>query len=104
MGCAVGDTFYVRALGPCTSPGSSKHRTTSASRCEAALLGLAPAIDARFGREANPNVNLAEIWLRDPRYLNQVLVQARETSFGLHGVTSRPAKVSGSCLTMRRGP
>ena len=41
------------------------------------------AIDARFGAEANPQVNLAEIWLRDPRYLNEVLVQARATSFGL---------------------
>jgi ABC-type lipoprotein release transport system permease subunit len=31
-------------------------------------------------------VNLAEIWLRDPRYLNEVLVQARFTSFGLHDI------------------
>ncbi len=42
------------------------------------------ALDARFGRERNPQVNYAEIWLRDPRYLNQVLVQARASSFGLH--------------------
>ncbi|HEY5318923.1 MAG TPA: FtsX-like permease family protein, partial [Solirubrobacteraceae bacterium] len=34
----------------------------------------------------NPNVNLAEIWLRNPRYLNEVLVQARATSFGLHNL------------------
>ena len=31
-------------------------------------------------------MNLAEIWLRDPRYLNQVLVQARSTSFGLRDI------------------
>ena len=31
-------------------------------------------------------VNLAEIWLHDPRNLNEVLVQARATSYGLHGV------------------
>jgi len=31
-------------------------------------------------------VNLAEIWLRDPRNLDEVLVQARATSYGLHGV------------------
>jgi ABC-type antimicrobial peptide transport system permease subunit len=42
------------------------------------------SIDARFGREAKPRVNYAEIWLRDPRYLDQVLVQARASSFGLH--------------------
>ena len=44
------------------------------------------AIDARFGAEHNPQVNLAEVWLRDPRYLNQVLVQARASSFGLRDI------------------
>ena len=44
------------------------------------------AIEARFGRQPNPNTNFAEIWLRDPRYLNEVLVQARATSFGLHNI------------------
>jgi putative ABC transport system permease protein len=43
-------------------------------------------IDARFGADREPRVNLAEIWLRDPRYLDQVLVQARATSFGLQNV------------------
>jgi ABC-type antimicrobial peptide transport system permease subunit len=33
-----------------------------------------------------PAVNLAEIWLRDPSNLNEVLVQARATSYGLHGM------------------
>jgi ABC-type lipoprotein release transport system permease subunit len=46
-----------------------------------------PAIDARFGRAApDPQVNLAEIWLRNPRYLNEVLAQARDTSFGLRDI------------------
>ncbi|MEA2196975.1 MAG: putative transport system permease protein [Solirubrobacteraceae bacterium] len=45
------------------------------------------AIDARFGGpDPNPRVNLAEIWLRDPRYANEVLVQARSTSFGLRNL------------------
>jgi ABC-type antimicrobial peptide transport system permease subunit len=44
------------------------------------------ALDARFGAETNPRVNMAEIWLRDPRYIDEVLVQARATSYGLHGV------------------
>jgi ABC-type antimicrobial peptide transport system permease subunit len=34
----------------------------------------------------DPRVNQAQIWLRDPRYLNEVLVQARATSYGLTGV------------------
>jgi ABC-type lipoprotein release transport system permease subunit len=33
-----------------------------------------------------PAVNLAEIWLRDPANLNEVLVQARATSYGLQGM------------------
>jgi putative ABC transport system permease protein len=44
------------------------------------------AIDARLGPEADPQVDLAEIWLRDSRYLDEVLVQARSTSHGLHGI------------------
>ncbi|MGI8862821.1 MAG: FtsX-like permease family protein [Solirubrobacteraceae bacterium] len=44
------------------------------------------AIEARFGAPADPNTNFAEIWLRDPRYLNEVLVQARATSFGLRNI------------------
>ena len=38
----------------------------------------------RLGLRLDPQVNLAEIWLRDPRYLDEVLVQARATSYGLH--------------------
>ena len=43
-------------------------------------------VQARFGAERSPRVNLAQIWLRDPRYLNTVLVQARATSYGLRGL------------------
>ena len=44
------------------------------------------ALESAFGGQPNPQVNVAEIWLRDPRYLNEVLVQARTTSYGLRGV------------------
>ena len=40
-------------------------------------------VDARFGVEGDPRVDYAELWLRDPRYLDEVLVQARASSFGL---------------------
>ncbi len=42
------------------------------------------ALASRFGAgQLDPNVNLAGIWLRDPRNLDEVLVQARATSYGL---------------------
>jgi ABC-type antimicrobial peptide transport system permease subunit len=44
------------------------------------------SIDARFGPNPDPYVNFAEVWLRNPRYLNEVLVQARDESFGLRDV------------------
>jgi ABC-type lipoprotein release transport system permease subunit len=45
------------------------------------------ALQARFGTRAVPSrVNYAEIWARDPRHLDELLVQARATSFGLRDV------------------
>jgi putative ABC transport system permease protein len=41
---------------------------------------------ADLGYPPNQPVNLADIWLRDPRNLNEVLVQARATSYGLQGL------------------
>lgn len=42
--------------------------------------------EAPLGIGADPRVNEAQIWLRDPRYLDEVLVQARAISYGLHGL------------------
>jgi ABC-type antimicrobial peptide transport system permease subunit len=39
-----------------------------------------------LGAGADPRVNEAQIWLRDPRYLDAVLVQARSISYGLKGL------------------
>ena len=44
------------------------------------------ALARQFGGSSNPQVDLAQIWLRDPRYLNEVLVQARAISYGLRGL------------------
>jgi ABC-type antimicrobial peptide transport system permease subunit len=46
----------------------------------------AAQVNRRFGADPQPRVNLAEVWLRDPRYLSEVLVQARDTSFGLRNI------------------
>ncbi len=45
------------------------------------------ALDARFGvRAVDPRVDLAEIWLRNPAYVNEVLTQARAVSYGLKAI------------------
>jgi ABC-type antimicrobial peptide transport system permease subunit len=44
------------------------------------------ALAARFGPDQNDSVDEAMIWLRDPRYVSEVLAQARTTSYGLQGV------------------
>ena len=59
---------------------------------EAPLLPVAPRDRCPLRRpERYPQVNLAEIWLRNPAYLNEVLAQARATSFGLQGHPLRDA-------------
>ena len=42
-------------------------------------------VDTRF-RDADTRVNYAEVWLRDPSHLDEVLAQARSVSFGLRNV------------------
>jgi len=44
------------------------------------------ALDARFGAESDPQVNVVEIWLKDPSELSAVLVQARASSYGIRGL------------------
>ncbi|HWE09450.1 MAG TPA: ABC transporter permease [Solirubrobacteraceae bacterium] len=49
----------------------------------------APADDragAGSERDGDARVNYAEVWLRNPAFLNEVLVQARDTSFGLRNL------------------
>ena len=44
------------------------------------------AVSAVDGPQLDPAVNFAEIWLRNGRYLNEVLTQARTESYGLHNL------------------
>jgi ABC-type antimicrobial peptide transport system permease subunit len=41
---------------------------------------------AALGDGPDPRVNEAQIWLRDPAYLDEVLAQARANSYGVHGM------------------
>jgi ABC-type lipoprotein release transport system permease subunit len=87
-GIHVGDTVDLRYLGAMRVVGLAEAPDdVGFPLAKPRFYVSRPAIDARFGRHADDSqVNFAEIWLRDPRYLNQVLVQARATSFGLRDV------------------
>jgi ABC-type lipoprotein release transport system permease subunit len=80
----LGDRIYVQGLGLVRVVGLAEGPDDVGYPLGAARVYISRAsIDAMFGREPNPGVNFAEIWLRNPRYLNEVLVQARDESFGL---------------------
>ena len=86
-GIGVGDTVYLPGLGGERVVGLVEAPDDVGYPLAKPRFYLSrPAIDARFGADRNPQVNLAEIWLRNPRYLNEVLVQARATSFGLRNL------------------
>ncbi len=83
----LGGSLYIRGLGPLRVVGFAEAPDNVSFPLAVPRVYLSQAaIEARFGRDPNPTVDMAEIWLRDPRYLNQVLVQARTTSYGLKGL------------------
>ena len=77
-------------------------RQRRVSARQAALLRGPHRAEPPLRRTRDPRVNYAEIWARDPRYLNELLVQARATSFGLHNV--RFATRSGVRVSSTRPP
>ncbi len=87
FGLGPGGTMYVRGLGRERVVGLVEAPDNVGYPLAKPRFYLSRAqIDARFGAGANPRVNLAQVWLRDPRYLDEVLVQARASSFGLHDI------------------
>ena len=86
-GIPLDGTLYVRGLGIQRVVGFAEAPDNVGFPLAVPRFYLSEAaLDARFGPDPNPQVNVAEIWLRDPRYLNVVLVQARTTSYGLRGL------------------
>jgi putative ABC transport system permease protein len=71
----------VRVVGFAESPDNVSY-PLAAARIYLSRAGLAGLPGARL----DPRLNFAQIWLRNPRNVNQVLVQARATSYGLDGV------------------
>jgi ABC-type antimicrobial peptide transport system permease subunit len=84
---ALGDTLDIRGVGPQRIVGFAEAPDDVGYPLGVPRFYLSQAaIDARFGADPTPGVDVAEIWLRDPHRLNEVLVQARTSSYGLRGV------------------
>jgi ABC-type lipoprotein release transport system permease subunit len=81
-GLRLGQTLTVSGLDPQRIVGFAEEPDNVAYPLAVPQIYLSQAaLDAG----PDPQVNEAQIWLRDPRYLDQVLVQARATSYGLRG-------------------
>lgn len=86
-GIPLGGTLFIAGLGRLRVVGFAEAPDDVGFPLGVPRLYLSrAALSARFGRNPNPSVTVAELWLRDPRYLDEVLVQARMTSFGLRGL------------------
>jgi ABC-type antimicrobial peptide transport system permease subunit len=82
-----GGTLDIAGLGPQRVVGFAESPDNVSFPLAVPRIYLSKAALARrFNQQLDPRVNLAEIWLRDPRNLDAVLVQARATSYGLHGL------------------
>ncbi len=83
----LGDTLDVAGLGAQRIVGFSESPDNVSYPLAAARVYLSrAALQARLGGQLDPRINLAEIWLRDPSLIDEVLVQARATSYGLGGL------------------
>jgi len=83
----LGSDLYVQGLGPEPVVGLAEGPDDVGYPLAAARFYVSVAyINRRFGRAPNPYVNFAEVWLRNPRYIDEVLVQARDEAFGLHNL------------------
>jgi ABC-type antimicrobial peptide transport system permease subunit len=86
-GIRLGDSIDVGGLGPERVVGFVEAPDDVAYPLAAPRVYLARrALEARFGPERDPRVNLAEIWLRNARYVNEVLTAARSISYGLRDI------------------
>ena len=76
----LGDTFHVGRLGPQRVVGFVEAPDNVGFPLAKPRFYISrQEIEQRFDTDHDPDTDLAEIWLRNPRYLNEVLVQARAT-------------------------
>jgi ABC-type lipoprotein release transport system permease subunit len=87
-GLVPGETIVAGELGAQRIVGLARSPENVAFPLAAPRLYVARAtVRARVGSVADPDVDLAQIWLRDPAELDAVLVQARVTSYGLRDLS-----------------
>jgi ABC-type antimicrobial peptide transport system permease subunit len=82
-GVRLGDTLEVSGLPPQRVVGFAQEPDNVAYPLAVPQIFLSAAA---LGVAGDPPVNQAQIWVRDPRYLDAVLVQARSISYGLRGM------------------
>ena len=86
-GLHPGSTLDMQALGDVRIVGISESPDNVAFPLAAPRVYVSRAsTEARFGHEPDPDVNTAELWVSDPGRLDEVLVQARATSYGIRGL------------------
>ena len=86
-GLHPGSTLLMQALGAVRVVGVSESPDNVAFPLAVPRVYVSRSTtEERFGHEADPDVNTAELWVRDPGRLDQLLVQARATSYGIHGL------------------
>jgi ABC-type antimicrobial peptide transport system permease subunit len=86
-GIRLGGSLYIDGLGEQRVVGFSESPDNVSYPLAVPRVYVSQeALETRFGAASDPQVDLAQIWLRDPRYLDPVLVQARAISYGLHGL------------------
>jgi ABC-type antimicrobial peptide transport system permease subunit len=86
-GVHLSGTVVIGGLGPQRVVGFSESPDNVAFPLAVPRVYLSQtALERRLGGGLDPRVNEVEIWLRDPHNLDQVLVQARATSYGVHGL------------------
>jgi len=83
----LGGTLDIDGVGPHRAVGFSEGPDNVAFPLAVPRVYLSQAaLERRFGGRLDPRVDYAELWLRDPRNLDEVLVQARATSYGVRGL------------------
>jgi ABC-type antimicrobial peptide transport system permease subunit len=82
-GLRLGGTLDVSGLPPQRIVGFAEEPDNVAYPLAAPQIYVS---QAGLGEGPSPRVNEALIWLRDPRYLDDVLVQARANSYGVQGM------------------
>jgi ABC-type antimicrobial peptide transport system permease subunit len=86
-GVRLGGKLEIGGLGPQRVVGFAESPDNVSYPLASPRVYLSRAgLQRRLGPQFDPRVNFAQIWLRDPRNVNDVLVQARATSYGLDGV------------------